>query len=167
VRGGLRLRIPFRDIRHVGADDGVLRVVWSGGEAELELGDAAPRWADHIRNPRTLTDKLGLRPGLRVGVVGVEHEVVAEFGPPQPEADLLFLGVESRADLERLGDLASLLAPAGGIWVVAPKGSPDPSENDVLAGGRAAGLVDVKVVKFSETRTAHKFVIPRERRGAS
>jgi hypothetical protein len=34
------------------------------------------------------------------------------------------------------------------------------TEGDVMAAGKAAGLVDVKVVRFSETHTAEKFVIP-------
>jgi hypothetical protein len=33
-----------------------------------------------------------------------------------------------------------------------------------MAAGKAAGLVDVKVVRFSETHTAEKFVIPKSRR---
>ena len=167
VRGDIRLRIPFRDVRAVAAADGVLRIAWSRGEAELELGDVAVRWAERIRNPRTLADKLGLKPGLRVGVLDLKEEVLAGFGPPRSETDLIFVGAESRADLDRIPDLVPRLAPTGGIWIVAPKGRSNPSENDVLAAGRAVGLVDVKVVKFSETHTAHKFVIPRDRRGSS
>jgi hypothetical protein len=164
VRGDIRLRIPFADVQSVSASDGTLRVVWPEGEAELEIGPRAERWTERIRNPRTLADKLGLKPGLRVGVVEVEHEVLAGHGPPEPGSDLIFVGAESRSELERVSELAPLLAPAGGIWVVAPKGRPDPTENDVLAAGRAAGLTDVKVAKFSDTHTAHKFVIPRSRR---
>ena len=52
----------------------------------------------------------------------------------------------------------------GGIWVVAPKGGREPREAQVLAAGKAAGLVDVKVARFSETHTAHRFVIPRGER---
>jgi len=167
VRGEPRLRIPFREVRSVAAAEGRLSVSWSGGEASFDLGEPrASRWADRIRNPRTLADKLGLNDELRVGVEGVEHELLAAYGPPEPAADLLFLGVESRADLRRVDRLAQLLAPDGGLWIVAPKGRSDPSQNDVLAAGRAAGLKDVKVAKFSETHTALKFVIPRERRGA-
>jgi hypothetical protein len=33
-----------------------------------------------------------------------------------------------------------------------------------MRAGKEAGLVDVKVVRFSETHTAEKFVIPRARR---
>jgi hypothetical protein len=151
-------------VRDVRADGDVLRLAWSDGEAELELGDRAARWADRIRNPRTLEQKLGLRPGLRVGVVAVDHEALAGLGPPQHESDLIFVGVESRDDLRRIAELAPLLAPAGGVWVVAPKGRSDPSELDVLTAGREAGLTDVKVAKFSDTHTAHKFVVPRYKR---
>ena len=34
----------------------------------------------------------------------------------------------------------------------------------VMTAGEAAGLVDVKVVRFSDTHTALKFVIPKARR---
>jgi len=165
LRGGVRLTIPFRAVRDVSAAEGVLRVAWPEGTVELDLGDRAARWAERIKNPRTLADKLGLRPGLRVGVAGVEHETLAGFGPPQADADLLFVGVESRTELSRVAELAPLLAPAGGLWVVAPKGRSDPTAMDVLTAGRAAGLTDVKVARFSDSHTAHKFVIPRERRG--
>jgi hypothetical protein len=165
VRGEPRLRIPFREVRSVAAADGRLSVSWSGGEATFELGEPrASRWAERIRNPRTLADKLGLKEELRIGVEGVEHELLTGYGPPEPESDLVFLGAESRADLRRVDRLARLLAPHGGLWIVAPKGRPDPTEYDVLAAGRAAGLKDVKVARISETHTAHKFVIPRERR---
>ncbi len=36
-----------------------------------------------------------------------------------------------------------------------------------MAAGKRAGLVDVKVVSFSETVTAEKFVIPMARRAAT
>lgn len=38
------------------------------------------------------------------------------------------------------------------------------TENDVLAAGRGASLVDVKVVRFSNTHTALKFVVPVAKR---
>mgnify|MGYP006170174075 CR=1 FL=1 len=37
-------------------------------------------------------------------------------------------------------------------------------EADVMAAGKAAGLVDVKVVRFSATHTAEKLVIPVTKR---
>ncbi len=56
------------------------------------------------------------------------------------------------------------LASAGAIWVVRPKGVATISEKDVMSEARAAGLVDVKVVKLSETHTAEKLVIPKASR---
>jgi len=50
------------------------------------------------------------------------------------------------------------------LWVVYPKGRKEITEGDVLGAGRKAGLKDVKVVGFSLTHTALKFVIPVERR---
>ena len=38
------------------------------------------------------------------------------------------------------------------------------SEAAVMAAGKAAGLVDTKVVAFSETHTAERLVIPVARR---
>ena len=56
--------------------------------------------------------------------------------------------------------------PDGAIWVVRPKGRQEITEQDTMAAGKAAGLVDVKVVGFSETHTAEKFVVPLARRRA-
>jgi hypothetical protein len=64
----------------------------------------------------------------------------------------------------KLRTLRSNLTPDGALWVIRPRGRPEISEQAVMAAGKAAGLVDVKVVRFSETHTAEKFVIPLARR---
>ena len=61
--------------------------------------------------------------------------------------------------------LKAALQPAGSLWVIRPKGRPEIPERAVMAAGKAAGLVDVKVVSFSPTHTAEKFVIPLKDRG--
>jgi hypothetical protein len=50
------------------------------------------------------------------------------------------------------------------LWIVYPKGQKEITENDVLTAGRKSGLKDVKVVGFSPTQTALKFVIPVKER---
>jgi hypothetical protein len=123
-----------------------------------------------------LIDKLGVRPGARVVVAGVND---AEFrrlldertgdvtvispGDPLPAAvDLVFLGVDSVAELARLGGLRETLVPSGAIWVVSRKGKATTIRDvDVIDAGRAAGLVDNKVASFSATHTALRLVIPR------
>jgi hypothetical protein len=56
------------------------------------------------------------------------------------------------------------LKPNAALWVIRPKGMAAISESEVMAAGKKAGLVDVKVVSFSDTHTAEKFVIPRRHR---
>ena len=81
--------------------------------------------------------------------------------------ELIFYGVDHRDGLERLQALSKVISPAGAVWVVRPKGRPDITEAETMAAGKRAGLVDVKVVSFSETHTAEKFVIPVAKRGAA
>ena len=50
------------------------------------------------------------------------------------------------------------------LWIVYPKGKKEITENDVLSAGRKASLKDIKVVGFSATHTALKFVVPLEGR---
>jgi hypothetical protein len=114
---------------------------------------------------RTRAEKLGVKPGQAVLLVGItDAHFISELqaggaritrsGSP----DVVFCGVDSRAALVKLTDLAKRIKRDGAVWTIRPKGSPLISEADVLKAGKAAGLVDVKVVRFSETHTAEKFV---------
>jgi hypothetical protein len=173
-RGGdVRLSIPYKSISAVDAKDGALRVTSREGVAVFELGDSASTWADRIRNPPSRIDKLGVKSGQRVLLVGVRDAALrgelvdrgAEVSPRlSGEADVIFFAAGERAELRRLGPLQKNLKRDGAIWVIRPKGSDAISEGDVMKAGRAAGLVDVKVVRFSNTHTAEKFVIPVARR---
>jgi hypothetical protein len=174
-RGETRLTIPFTEIRAVEARSGVLRVTMARRVATFQLGDAAQRWAERIRSPKSLADKLGITPGSQVAVLGVENQAFwtqlrartreVSITRPRPGTDLIVLQVRAPRDLVRLKTLQARIKPDGAIWVVAPKGPSSPvREAEVLAGGKAAGLVDVKVAAFSPTHTAHKFVIPIARR---
>ena len=49
---------------------------------------------------------------------------------------------------------------SGCLWVVSPRGTSAVTERNVMDSARAAGLVDVKVVRFSDTYTSAKLVIP-------
>jgi hypothetical protein len=74
------------------------------------------------------------------------------------------LAVVSKNDLKKLDRLQCFLKRDGSIWVVWPKGRQELKENDIIVAAKDAGLVDVKVVKFSETHSALKLVIPLARR---
>ncbi len=76
------------------------------------------------------------------------------------QSDLLFLGIEARANLPKIGGLIRYLKTNGAMWIIYPKGLKTVTEANVREAGIAAGLVDVKVVRFSETHTGLRFVIP-------
>ena len=171
---GARVKILFRDVRSLEAKGGWLRIRHAAGSFELELGPRAEKWAEKIRSPRGLLDKLGVTPGAAPSLVGaMDAEFRAQLaergcalaeGTPARGAALIFFGAEKREDLARAETLAGRLAPAGALWIVYPKGQKHITENDVIAAGRDAELKDVKVVGFSATHTALKFVIPVAKR---
>jgi hypothetical protein len=66
--------------------------------------------------------------------------------------------------LKKVKPLQNYMKRNGGIWVITPKGKQHIKEDDVIAAVKEAGLVDTKVVSFSETHTALKRVIPIVRR---
>ena len=79
--------------------------------------------------------------------------------PAGGTADLVFLGVHSLADLARIGELKARLPKDGALWVIRPKGPGTPvPERETMKAGLATGLVDVKVVSFSDTHSALKYV---------
>ena len=173
ARGVSPLRVPLGHITQATARDGTLVVRFGGRRAELDVGDAAARWAERITNPPSRLAKLGVKGGLRVALVNLAEdafrreieaagaEVIAR---PAANTDAIFFGAERPSDLERLRSLAAFLQPAGALWVVRRKGETAVSERESMAAGKRAGLVDVKVVSFSDTHTAEKYVIPKTSR---
>jgi len=76
----------------------------------------------------------------------------------------IFFAAETRDGLGEVRKIAGNLKGSAALWVVYPKGQKSITEMDVIGAGRKAGLKDAKVVGFSATHTALKFVIPVERR---
>ncbi len=115
---------------------------------------------------RPLLDKLGVRPGMRVVVLGEFPEDflallrgrAAEVVDDPAGCEILLLAAEHPAHLSQVTSLAASLRHDAALWIVRPRGSPAMSEGEVRAAGLEAGLVDVKVVHFSETHSAAKFV---------
>ena len=169
-RGDFRVKVPFKAITTLTAKGPNLKLTWPEGELTLNLGAAeAAKWAEKIRNPPSRLDKLGVKPTSTVAVLGtLEADLLGELQRGAARVDrklgapvnLIFFAAEARADLERLSRLKDGIVPDGAIWVVRRKGSPTLSEADVMAMGKAAGLVDTKVAALSATHTGEKLVIP-------
>jgi hypothetical protein len=171
----VRLSIPFSEMSAVTAYEGTLTVTWPGGTATFDLGAAAAKWADRIRYPPSRLRKIGVQPAWRVSAIGVDDEefpkelegavALLSIGRVLKASDAIFLGARNEAELTRLERLKGSLKAEGALWIIRPKGRQEISERAVMKAGKAAGLVDVKVVGFSPTHTAEKFVIPRAARG--
>lgn len=122
-------------------------------------------------------DKLGVRPGARVAVVGVPdpdlrdelrartHDLTE--GAPLTDTDIVIVAADSQEELGLLPALRATIVPNGAIWVVSRKGrSATLRDLDVIAAAKAVGLVDNKVASFSPTHTALRLVIPVAQRAS-
>ena len=69
-RGTQRFKVLFKDMKRVQAEGGILRLEFEGGPLDLELGAAAEKWAQKILNPPSRLQKLGVKSGMAVRVVG-------------------------------------------------------------------------------------------------
>jgi hypothetical protein len=141
---------------------------------------AARKSSEKVRAPerdyshRLLIDKLGVKPGQKIAVLGVESaEFLTELAARVPEysrgkrvadADLIFFSAEAIADLAHMKPLVGSIEKNGAIWVVYPKGQTHIREIDVITAGKSAGLTDNKVCSFSATHTALRFCIPVAKR---
>lgn len=174
-RGEVRGKVPFTALTTVEPGPDGLRLAWADGEATVEVAEAeAARWAERIRHPPSLLDKLGIKDGTAVGLVDLDDPAfAAELSARSVKtvtdgpADVVVWGLDDVADLGRLPALIPRIHPAGAVWAVWRKGQRDLNENHVREAALDAGLVDVKVARFSATHSALKLVVPKAKRGTS
>jgi hypothetical protein len=133
-----------------------------------------PRQPERDYSHRLLLDKLGVKSGQKIAVLGVEGaEFLKGLAARAPDysrgkaiagADLIFFSAEAVTDLANLKSLSRSISKDGAIWVVYPKGQTHIREIDVINAGKSAGLTDNKVCSFSATHTALRFCIPVAKR---
>lgn len=123
-----------------------------------------------------LLDKLGIRPGMRIAILGdldadpearafrqelADRTSDVTDGSIAPDTDIVILLADSTEELAVLGEIRDRIRPAGAIWVVSRKGKAATLRDvEVIAAARDHQLVDNKVVAFSAARTALRLVIP-------
>jgi hypothetical protein len=119
-------------------------------------------------------EKLGVKQNAKVAVIGkIDPEFEGELtrlsadfnrGTIAKDIEWIFLICETQKDLGKTTNIAKIMRGAVALWIVYPKGRKDITEMDVLNTGRKARLKDIKVMSFSSTHTALKFVIPVDKR---
>lgn len=168
-----RVKLAFKEMRTVLADAGILSVRTEKGVFAFEVGSAAAKWRQKILHPKTRIEKLGIKPGTAVRLVGgFERDFILELKDGEVEmlqgrdvaaSQNTFLAVARKSELAEIARHAKKMRGSDALWTVYPKGKKDLTENEVIGAGRKAGLKDVKVVGFSATNTALKFVLPLEK----
>lgn len=133
-----------------------------------------PRQPELDYSHRLLIDKVGVKSGQKIAVLGVESaEFLRDLAARAPDysrgkiiagADLIFFSAEAGKDLTSLKSLSRSINKDGAIWIVYPKGQSHIRKMHVIDAGKAAGLIDNKVCSFSPTHTALRFCIPRGNR---
>ncbi len=132
-----------------------------------------PAFDKAVRYPRSRMEKLGVKPGSRVSVLGIDEATfLAELaergadvsGRARAGSDIIFVAMASKDDLPKLDALRRAIKPEGALWVIWPKGRKEFREDDIRAYGPRAELVDVKVMAFSETLSGLKMVVPLAKR---
>lgn len=120
---------------------------------------------------RDVVDKLGVKPGHVVAVVGpaepeLRQKVLERTGRAaavdDEPADVVLVWADASTDaIKTLQDWKTKIDPSGGIWLLTPKRSQPGyvDQNDLIEAGKQAGVVDNKTCSVSDTTSAIRFVI--------
>ncbi len=118
--------------------------------------------------------KLGIKPGLRLTVVGAADEW--EFAEPLEDVepvpdgptDVALVFVRSAAELDGLAAWGEWIFPAGSLWIAWPRKAAghvsDVTENAIRDGALELGLVDVKVAAIDTDWSGLKLMWRKENR---
>ena len=130
---------------------------------------------------RDVTDKLGLKPGQAVRVVGkgdkvllgrVREKIGRRLVNAKTPADIILYWPKTVAEITpTLIELRQSIVSNGGIWVITAKrdqksasGMAYLNQDALIPLGLAAGLVDNKTCSISESESGMRFVIRRKDR---
>ncbi|MBI3761802.1 MAG: DUF3052 family protein [Chloroflexi bacterium] len=130
---------------------------------------------------RDVTDKLGLKPGHAVRVIGrgdkgllarVREKIGRKLIGEGDKADAILYWPKTVKEITpTLAELREAIVPAGGIWAITAKRDQESAsgmeylnQTDLIPLGLAAGLVDNKTCSISERESGMRFVIRRRDR---
>jgi hypothetical protein len=167
LRGGLRKRLPFSELKRVKAVADGLSFTVGGERVELLLGSAAAeRWASIITSPPpSLAKKLGITPQTVTRVIGsvcdesLQGALNEASKSTKRNIDLLVACVDSSEKLSSILKQARAEMAAGvPIWIVYAKGKGHAvDESAIRSELRGKGFMDTKVVSVSAKFTALRF----------
>jgi hypothetical protein len=178
VRGDARVRIPRVSITKVASRAGVVTVTAPNATIQLTLGkEGAEKWQAKIQEaPKQLIDKLDVKPGAKVWLLGIaDKDLTSQVseragevltGRSASACAVVFAQVDRDDQLDRIDRAAKAITDSGAIWVVHPKGKAGVADTTIFARATQLGLTYTKVARVSDTLSAEKLVKPRASRGA-
>jgi hypothetical protein len=131
--GSKPVKIPFSTIKSAKAQNGELQLHTANGPILFTLGPTAEKWCHKILHPKTRSEKLGLKPGVNVSLLGsFDQEFLKELrdtkailhkGKINAACDLVFLSADSTKHLA-----PAVSKAAKSIKGPPPSGSSTPKE---------------------------------------
>jgi hypothetical protein len=171
VRGEIRKRVPFTEMKHVKAESDFLSFTVGCETVQLRLGSSiALKWASTMTSPPpSLSRKLGITNETAVRTIGSIRDenlklALAEAGRVSArDADLIVACVDTPESLHAaLKAAKTQLAGGVPVWMIYPKGAGHAlNETAIRDFLRAHGLMDTKVASVSDSLTALRFSIPK------
>jgi hypothetical protein len=167
LSGDKKLKLPLTLISTATVDGDQLKITAPGESFTLSLGakDAAT-WARKILNPPSLADKLGLKAGKSVTLIGLmPPEIATATKAAKPSkaipkafaADINIVSLPPGKEDALIVAASRALAPAQALWFIYEKGQPFNGDN-LIAAARKARLKDTKVARISDTHAGLRFI---------
>jgi hypothetical protein len=167
LRGDIRKRVPFSEIKEVRVQSDCLRFKVGGERVELSLGSSvAEKWASAMTSPPpSLSRKFGITNKTVVRTIGNPQDenlksALAEAARiSDKDAGLIVACVDSPESLKAtLKQARKQLLESVPIWLVYAKGPGHPlNETAIRSLLRENGLMDTKVASVSNELTALRF----------
>lgn len=143
------------------------------GTAQLETGELRFRGEKKLEIPLASVREVDVTNGALQGthadgvaVLGLGDAASAKWAERQCagwDANGALASGASRG-VEHAREHGERIARDGAIWEVHPRGDRAVADTVIFTAGKEAGLTPTKVVRFSETDSAEKLVIPRAAR---
>lgn len=172
LSGGKKLIVQLSDVRTAKVVGEDLAVETTTAKFKLALGaKEAAAWAKGMLNPPSLADKLSVKAGTAVLIVGerideiddaVAKATKVERAPKltaaqAKAANIVILTLLTETAPKQIEAAAKVLPKGTALWLVYTKGV-KPNGDDIIALARKAGLKDTKVARISVMHAALRFI---------
>lgn len=165
LRGDITAKLPLQTLRSMRAHVDKFEALTDRGKLSLALGATeAAAWLTRIHNPRSLIQKLGIKQHTPVHVIDEHPEfrgVISDSGAKLVAlqwATIVFVVIETEAQLSALCRLVHTLPGASQLWVLRRKGKQvTVKESVIMAALKEQGLAPSKTTAWSSDYAADRY----------